>query len=72
MPCTAGDRVVGSPAVKSGTIFFGSDDGKMQALDAATGSLDWVFKVPVIDPTCKGFEAEHGEWVFASISSPVD
>jgi outer membrane protein assembly factor BamB len=38
-----GDRVVSSPVYADGVIFFGSDDGKVYAVDAATGIQRWMF-----------------------------
>jgi outer membrane protein assembly factor BamB len=34
---------VDSPAVAGGTVYIGSDDGKVYALDAATGDLRWTY-----------------------------
>jgi outer membrane protein assembly factor BamB len=31
-----------SPAVAGGTVYVGNDDGKVHALDAATGHLRWA------------------------------
>jgi len=31
------------PAVTGGTVYIGSDDGTVEALDAATGSLRWTY-----------------------------
>ncbi|MFO1338366.1 MAG: PQQ-binding-like beta-propeller repeat protein [Burkholderiaceae bacterium] len=36
-----GDRIVGSPAFADGVVYIGSDDGKLYALDAATGRQRW-------------------------------
>jgi outer membrane protein assembly factor BamB len=38
------DFYLSSPSVSSGTVYFGSGDGNIYALDAATGSLKWKFK----------------------------
>lgn len=38
-----GDRVVSSPVLAEGVIFFGSDDGKVYAVDAETGIQRWAF-----------------------------
>src|ERR1700760_3428590 len=37
-------EVVSSPAVVSGVVYVGSNDGKVYAIDAATGSMRWKFK----------------------------
>lgn len=37
-----GDGVRSSPAVANGTIYIGSDDGKVYALDSSTGQERWV------------------------------
>jgi eukaryotic-like serine/threonine-protein kinase len=39
---TAG-AIWGSPALSQGSVFIGSDDGNLYALDARTGSLRWKF-----------------------------
>ncbi|MBL8299202.1 MAG: PQQ-like beta-propeller repeat protein [Rhodanobacteraceae bacterium] len=36
-----GDAVIGSAVVDSGTVYFGSNDGQIYALDAATGRRRW-------------------------------
>ena len=36
-----GGRIVSSPAVADGVIYFGSDDGNVYAVDAATGRQIW-------------------------------
>ncbi len=33
----------GSPAISGGTVFIGSDDGNLYAVDALSGSLKWKF-----------------------------
>lgn len=38
------DFWLSSPAVDSGRVYFGSGDGHVYALDAATGELRWKFK----------------------------
>ena len=37
------DCYLSSPAVWNGTVYFGSGDGNIYALDAATGTLKWKF-----------------------------
>lgn len=50
---TTGNIVQSSPAVGSdGTVYFGSSDKNVYAVDGATGALKWKF-------TCKG-------WVYSS------
>src|SRR3954467_13079363 len=36
-----GDRVVSSPVLQGNTIYFGSDDGNIYAVDAASGRQIW-------------------------------
>jgi outer membrane protein assembly factor BamB len=36
-----GDRIVSSPAIHDGVLFFGSDDGHLYAVDAASGRERW-------------------------------
>jgi eukaryotic-like serine/threonine-protein kinase len=38
-----GDRIVSSPVWSDGVLFFGSDDGNVYAVDAATGRQRWKF-----------------------------
>ena len=38
---TTGERIVSSPVYADGTIFFGSDDGSIYAVDAASGQQLW-------------------------------
>ena len=40
---TTGDRVYSSPAVVDGVVYIGSDDAKVYAIDAATGSEQWNY-----------------------------
>lgn len=37
-----GDRIVASPVWHGGLVIFGSDDGKVYAVDAATGTQRWM------------------------------
>jgi len=39
-----GDRVVSSPVWHQGTVFFGSDDGQLYAVDAASGRQRWMLR----------------------------
>lgn len=38
-----GDRIVSSPVWSDGVLYFGSDDGNVYAVDAATGLQTWKF-----------------------------
>jgi len=38
------DIYLSSPVVANGTVYFGSGDGNLYALDSATGDLHWKFK----------------------------
>jgi outer membrane protein assembly factor BamB len=38
-----GDRIVSSPVWNDGVIYFGSDDGNLYAVDAATGGQNWKY-----------------------------
>jgi outer membrane protein assembly factor BamB len=38
------DTFLSSPVVADGTVYFGSGDGNLYALDATTGDLRWKFK----------------------------
>ena len=39
-----GERIVSSPVAHAGTVYFGSDDGQVYALDAASGRLRWAWR----------------------------
>ncbi len=39
-----GDRVVSSPVLQDGVLFFGSDDGHVYAVEAASGRERWRFR----------------------------
>lgn len=39
-----GDAVRSSPAVVDGTVYVGSDDGQLYALDAQTGRIEWTLE----------------------------
>jgi outer membrane protein assembly factor BamB len=38
-----GDRITSSPVWNEGVLYFGSDDGNVYAVDAATGRQNWKF-----------------------------
>ncbi|HLJ17138.1 MAG TPA: PQQ-binding-like beta-propeller repeat protein [Bryobacteraceae bacterium] len=38
-----GGRIISSPAVVNGTVYVGSADGNLYAIDSANGSLKWKF-----------------------------
>jgi outer membrane protein assembly factor BamB len=40
----AGGAIQSSPAVSGGTVYFGSRDGKIYAVDAATGTQKWAYQ----------------------------
>ncbi len=53
---STGGNIWSSPAVKSGTLFVGSSDGRMYSLDAENGDVKWalrtgnaIFSSPAID-----------------------
>lgn len=39
-----GDGVMGTPAIRDGTVYVGSSDATMYAIDASTGESAWQFK----------------------------
>jgi outer membrane protein assembly factor BamB len=41
-----GARIISSPAVSDGTVYFGSGDHSLYAVDAADGKLRWSYKAP--------------------------
>ena len=38
-----GAAIWGTPAISDGTVYFGSDDGNLYAVDGQNGSLRWMF-----------------------------
>jgi eukaryotic-like serine/threonine-protein kinase len=46
------DFYLSSPAIDKGAVYFGSGDGNVYALDAASGALKWKFQTAdVVHPT---------------------
>jgi outer membrane protein assembly factor BamB len=41
----ADDKIWSSPVVAAGVVYFGSHDGSLYAVDAATGQLRWSFRI---------------------------
>ena len=56
----AKDSVEGSAAIVNGTVFLGSMDGNLYALDLASGQKKWAYKAGPI----KGGPSVHGDHVF--------
>lgn len=50
---SVGARVPSSPAVYGNTVYFGDLSGTLEALNAATGSVQCTFTLPVIPPDTK-------------------
>ena len=62
---TTGDIVNSSPAVAGGTVYIGSHDHKVYALDAATGRLRWTYTTGDIvssSPVVAGGTVYVGSW----------
>jgi outer membrane protein assembly factor BamB/actin-like ATPase involved in cell morphogenesis len=67
---TAGGPVTGSPALADGTVYIGSADGSVHALDQADGRLVWRFSAgsPVLAPQARDgvvYAASRDGWVYA-------
>jgi len=59
------DFYLSSPAVSDGTVFFGSGDGNVYALDAASGALKWKFATGDVvhaSPALAGGTLYIGSW----------
>jgi len=59
------DVYLSSPAVWQGTVYFGSGDGHVYALDAASGRLRWKFKTGNVvhaSPTLADGKVFIGSW----------
>ena len=50
---TAGPNVDATPAVYSNTLYFGDNEGTLEALNAATGAVQCTFTLPVSPPATK-------------------
>ncbi len=59
-----GDRIVSSPALHDGVLFFGSDDGLLYAVDAASGRERWRFRTG--GPVASSPAVEGGRVFFGS------
>lgn len=47
---SVGSGVVGSPAIDSGILYIGNNEGLLTALDAATGTVQCTFQLPILSP----------------------
>ena len=59
------DCYLSSPAVWNGAVYFGSGDGNVYALDAATGTLKWKFQTGDVvhaSPAIGGGRVFIGSW----------
>jgi outer membrane protein assembly factor BamB len=59
------DVYLSSPAVAAGTVYFGSGDHKVYAVDAATGALKWKFETGDVvhsSPAIVGDTLYIGSW----------
>src|SRR2546428_9232173 len=56
----AKDAIEGSAAVVNGTVYIGSMDGNLYALDLASGKSKWTYKAGPI----KGGPSVHGDNVY--------
>ncbi|HEX4450250.1 MAG TPA: PQQ-binding-like beta-propeller repeat protein [Kofleriaceae bacterium] len=59
------DGFLSSPAISDGAVYFGSSDGNVYALDAATGALRWKFQTGDVvhaSPTVADGRVFVGSW----------
>ena len=59
------DIYLSSPAISGGAVYFGSGDGYVYALDAATGALKWKFRTGSVvhaSPAIAGGTVYIGSW----------
>jgi outer membrane protein assembly factor BamB len=56
---TTGARVVSSPVWRDGTLFFGSDDGNVYAVDAATGRQRWMARTDGPVPSTPALDGDR-------------
>ena len=57
-------EVVSSPAIVDGVVYVGSNDGKLYAVDAGSGSQKWAFKTHARIPSSPA--VSHGVVYFGS------
>jgi eukaryotic-like serine/threonine-protein kinase len=50
---TVAPNVFSSPAVYGNSVYFGDNEGKLEALNAATGAVQCTFTLPVMPPATK-------------------
>jgi outer membrane protein assembly factor BamB len=50
---TVGTHVFSSPAVYRNTVYFGDNEGTLEALNAATGAVRCTFTLPIFPPATK-------------------
>lgn len=60
----SGDRVVSTPALHEGLLYFGSDDGHLYAVEAASGRERWRFRTG--GPVASSPAVEGGRVFFGS------
>src|SRR5438552_5750164 len=63
----AKDAIEGSAAIVNGSVFVGSMDGNLYALDLASGQKKWAYKTGPI----KGGPSVHGDHVFVGDSDGI-
>ena len=59
------DPYLSSPAVSAGSVYFGSGDGNVYSLDAASGKLNWKFQTGDVvhaSPAISGGTVFIGSW----------
>ena len=59
------DVYLSSPVVVNGTVYFGSGDGNLYALDAGSGELRWKFQTGDVVHASPAYDSRHavrGSW----------
>ena len=70
-PQNVGGGAVGSPAVDGNTLYVGSDNGVLTALDATTGALQCSYTLPIYAPETAPGRIEDAPVVGHDITGPI-
>jgi outer membrane protein assembly factor BamB len=70
-PQNVGGGAVGSPAVDGNTLYVGSDNGVLTALDATTGAFQCSYTLPIYAPETAPGRIEDAPVVGHDITGPI-
>ena len=74
-----GAPIYSSPVVEAGTVYFGSDDGWLYAIEAASGAVKWMFETrgmvrsrPALADGMLYFTSDDGNLYAVEIGSGIE